>query len=71
MKVYSAKRKTFLETHRLCQVCEARPSCDVHHVQGRLGGAYLNENTWLAVCRRCHDHIHFNPKESREKGLLK
>lgn len=73
-RVYSAKRKQFLEDHRYCQVevvCMASTATDVHHVEGRLGGNYLDEKTWLSTCRRCHDWIHSHPKEARASGVLK
>lgn len=66
---YSKKRKTFLRLRPICQRCEKKPSRDVHHVKGRYGSAYLDEHTWLAVCRACHDWIHQHPREAREQGL--
>lgn len=45
-------------------------STDVHHIAGR-GINYLNEDTWLATCRPCHDRIHREPIWAREKGYLK
>jgi hypothetical protein len=49
--------------------CTGR-SEDVHHKAGRTGTNYLDEETWLATCRRCHDWIHEHPNKAREKGLL-
>ena len=82
---YSRKRKAFLEEHPDCNVwfpawvqgmgywampvCE-RKSTDVHHKAGRLGGNYLDETTWLPVCRACHNWIHTNPNAARALGLL-
>lgn len=43
---------------------------DVHHLKGRLDGNYLDDLTWLPVCRKCHDWIHAHPKEARELHLL-
>lgn len=43
---------------------------DVHHMKGRLDGNYLDDLTWLPVCRSCHDWIHTHPKEARALGLL-
>jgi len=51
-----------------CPGCFA-PSEDVHHKAGR-GRFYLRVETWLAVCRECHDWIHHNGTEARAKGLL-
>jgi hypothetical protein len=68
---YNARKSAFLKARPKCQRCYKARSKDVHHVHGRLGGAYLNTNTWLAVCRQCHDWIHQHPKEARALGLLR
>lgn len=60
----------------LCEVgaaesqCEGRlPALHVHHVKGR--GPHLNDpDTYLGVCRNCHDHIENNRKWARERGYL-
>lgn len=70
---YSRLRITFLAAHPKCQArlaCKRGHSRDIHHVHGR-GSNLLKPETWLAVCRRCHDAIHDNPKAARELGLLK
>ena len=69
-KVYAAKRKAFLAARPKCQVCWKAKSKDVHHRAGRHSGNYLNESTWLAVCRHDHDWIHAHPKEARANGWL-
>lgn len=77
-KEYLKKRKAYLAANPYCEalalhglyVCEIK-SCDVHHIAGRRGGNLLNEDTWLPVCRPCHDFIHSHPKESKEMGWLK
>jgi hypothetical protein len=69
-KEYAAKRTAFLARRPKCQVCWKAKSKDVHHKAGRYAGNYLNEETWIAVCRHCHDHIHAHPKEARARGLL-
>ena len=90
-KIYSQKRKAFLEAHPLCQahgmimVCLGfrhnttdyytglqadRRSTDIHHVKRRIGANYLDEKTWLAVCRWSHNWIHANPKDAKSLGLL-
>jgi len=75
---YRKQRKRFLEERPYCEalmnamglcVCEIR-ACDVHHRAGRLNGNYLNEATWLPVCRPCHNAIHKHPKEAKAIGLL-
>ena len=78
---YLKRRKAFLETKRICYAgpfldhwgvphdCHIAAK-DVHHRAGRLGGNFLDESTWLPVCRPCHDWIHSHPKEARQLGLL-
>jgi 4-alpha-glucanotransferase len=67
---YSVRRKAFLEAHPRCQRCDSFRSQDVHHKKGRLGGNLLDQGTWVALCRSCHDWIHAHPKYSRSIGLL-
>ena len=70
-KIYLAKRRRFLSANPVCEKCKHEKSRDVHHVCGRYGGNYLNEMTWLALCRTCHRWIHDHPKEARERGWLR
>lgn len=70
MRLYGEKRKAFLKLYPVCHVCGKKKSVDVHHMRGRLGGALLDDATWAAVCRICHDHIHAHPSEARAKGWL-
>lgn len=68
---YRTLRRIFLIAHRVCETgaC-SRAADDVHHKAGR--GKNLNRvDTWLAVCRTCHDWIHAHPNEARTRGLLK
>ncbi len=39
-------------------------------MNGRNGERLLDVDYFMAVCRDCHQYIHNNPKESREKGWL-
>ncbi len=68
-KIYSKKSKLFLETKMLCEVkgCRNR-SEDVHHRAGRVGGLYLDESKWLAVCRAHHSYIETHPVWAKEEG---
>jgi hypothetical protein len=75
--LYRQKREAFLKAHPVCQVARYIPglnprakSKDIHHTAGRYGGAYLDESTWLAVCREAHDWIHAHPREARARGWL-
>lgn len=73
---YSKKRVPFLEQHSRCQasltgIC-THYSTDVHHTKGgsERGISFLDQESWLAVCRACHQWIHEHPRQAREMGLL-
>lgn len=76
---YSVLRKQYLKDHPVCEHCiEMYPDQDrrhlkaieIHHTAYR--GKNTNDtSTWLAVARKCHNWIHANPKEARERGFLK
>jgi hypothetical protein len=69
MNIYSEARRKFLQGAP-CRIQGClRPACDLHHVKGR-GQFFLDESTWLAVCRVHHDWIHQNPAEARKQWLL-
>jgi hypothetical protein len=71
MSVYEKKRVAFLALHQYCQAslpdCNARAT-DVHHMAGR-GENHNNMDTWLAVCRTCHQWIETNPAKARAMGF--
>ena len=75
LKLYKGLREDYLKEHPMCAVCDTKASQDVHHKAGR-GPNMLEVDTWLAVCRQCHDDIHFGsmrgkgPKWARENGYL-
>ena len=69
---YSKKRKAFLALNNLCQA-KVVPTCsvtatDVHHKAGR-GSNHNNINTWLAVCRNCHQWIEEHPNDAKSLNL--
>lgn len=71
MTVYEKKRTAFLALHRICQA--SLPGCgvtstDVHHKAGR-GENHNNMDTWLAVCRSCHNWIENNPSKAKTLGF--
>lgn len=74
-KEYSKARLSFLATLPLCEVCtkvkmdQRNKSTDIHHKKGR-GKFYLDQDSWLAVCRPCHDRIHSNPIWARENNYI-
>ena len=70
-RIYARQASAFKKAHPVCQVCYCSPTADVHHTAGRYGGNYLEESTWLAVCRECHNKIHDNPIRARALGWLK
>ena len=69
---YSRLRKKFLAKYPACEAkldgCN-KISTDVHHKAGR-GKNFLNVDTWLPVCRNCHDIIHKYPEFARMNGLM-
>lgn len=77
---YAKLRRAFLKTHPVCLACDAihraepahraKPSTDVHHMNGRVGRLLCFTDYWLPVCRKCHDWIGAHPKEARNLGLL-
>ena len=71
-RIYSTKRKKFLEENPMCQAhlpgC-AGPSCQVHHKKGRIGSLYLDIEYWLAVDDSCHKWIENHPIEAKEMGF--
>lgn len=69
-RIYSRRRQLFLDAHSVCQLCHGAASRDIHHREGRAGARYLDETTWLALCRECHDAIHQSPNAARKSGLL-
>ena len=68
MREYNRLRRQFLDDNPNCEVCRKRTD-DVHHMAGR-GINYLDVDTWLSVCRACHNKIHARPSWAREKGYL-
>ena len=65
---YSKKRKEYFMLHHFCEVCN-EPACDIHH-KARRGKNLNNQDTWMAVCRKCHNKIESNGKWARENGYL-
>lgn len=70
--LYTVLRESYLKHNQFCKA--GLPGCqinatDVHHKKLR-GNYYLDESTFLPVCRICHNFIHANPILSRELGFL-
>jgi hypothetical protein len=73
-KIYNSDVDTWIEENPNCKAmligCTGLTS-ERHHVSGR--GINTNKKeTWLPVCRNCHDQIHnvLSAEVRREKGLL-
>lgn len=41
---------------------------DIHHKAGR-GEYMLDQSTYMAVCRNCHQWIELHPIEAKQKGF--
>lgn len=70
-QVYSITRRQFLTSHPYCTArldgC-TNHATDVHHKAGR-SKHYMNQATWLAVCRSCHQWIELHPVEAKAAGF--
>lgn len=68
---YAVLRKKYLESHAMCEAhlsgCSTYAT-DIHHKAGR-GQYMLDETTYLAVCRTCHQYIELHPNEAKEMGF--
>lgn len=42
----------------------------IHHIAGRGGPDPHRLENLLAVCHRCHQHIHLHPRESYDRGWM-
>lgn len=76
---YLKLRKSFLREHRYCEArfilrqvghyrCQLMAR-DVHHSRGR-GPHLCNAESFVAVCRCCHDFMHQHPGKARAVGLI-
>jgi hypothetical protein len=67
---YSKQRIEFLLNNPMCHAkifnCTLG-STEIHHKKGR-DKYHLDIDTWLAVCRNCHNWIEHNPEEAIELG---
>jgi hypothetical protein len=65
---YMELRKKYLMDNPMCHAhlhCCSERSTDVHHKKGR-GKYYLIIETWISLCRPCHQYIEMNPDFSKE-----
>jgi len=66
-------RLMYLRAHPLCQVCSERglvvPAVLVHHATPLSeGGARLDADNFVAVCRACHEAIHGPERWTRREA---
>lgn len=73
MAQYKPMRLEFLKLYPKCQFegCECK-SIEVHHKYSGKDRSkfYLDDSTWMAICRKHHAWIHAYPKQSRSMGYL-
>lgn len=67
-KIYSQLRKKHLEANPYCKVCGI-PATDLHHAK-RRGKHYLDEKSYVSLCRLHHQRAHDNPTWAKEMGLF-
>jgi hypothetical protein len=69
--LYSVLRETYLKANPFCKAklhgCQINAT-DVHHMAGR-GKFMLDQTTFLAVCRICHNQIEENPVMAKAMGF--
>ena len=69
--LYSVLRETYLKSNPFCKAklhgCQINAT-DVHHMAGR-GKFMLDQSTFLAVCRICHNQIEENPVMAKAMGF--
>lgn len=71
LKHYSVLRRAYLADHPECEVCGARAT-DIHHMLPRSQGGKLCDVTiFLALCRRCHQLAHDNPKWAYKNNVTR
>lgn len=80
--LYRKRKEEYLSKVGCCEICKCNPTftLDLHHKAGRSGSSLnaegvmernlVNSNTFMALCRPCHDQVHKFPKMARENGYL-
>jgi 5-methylcytosine-specific restriction endonuclease McrA len=67
-KEYASVRREYLLSNPRCGVCGGGAT-DIHH-KSKRGKNLSNKDTFMAVCRICHNRIHDNPAWAKEMGYL-
>lgn len=75
-KIYKQMRDKFMQEHPICQGLGKIKGCniqstDLHHAQGRVGKNFIDETTFVALCRNCHEFVEGNPEIAKELKLSK
>jgi len=72
-RLYTILRRKYMEQHPNCQIkttgCTTIGT-EIHHTAGR-GINTNNVDTWLTVCRNCHNTVHLNSTWARANNYLK
>ena len=66
MQQYKELREEYLKAHPICEVCNAKPSAEIHHKKKRHGDNLFKH--FLAVDRECHIKVEENPQWAYEQG---
>ncbi len=71
MVEYHKVRLKYLNQNKNCEYegCKNKAT-EIHHMRERHGDRLTDSEYFMAICRTCHQTIHANPKESRDKGYL-
>lgn len=58
-RAYTELRKRLLKERPYCEIDGTLPSEDLHHIKGRRGDLYLDEDNILCLSRKMHNMVHF------------
>ena len=66
LKQYSQARREHFALNPYCAICGC-DATDIHHMAKR-GKNLCNKDTFLSLCRQCHQKAHDNPALAKENG---
>jgi hypothetical protein len=65
---YRTQRLEFLKENPQCGKCGEKAT-EIHHKKGR--GVHTNDvESFMSICRTCHEWVHLNPKYAKALGYL-
>ncbi len=67
---YTFKKREFLKLNPKCAVYPHLQAIDIHHIRGKIGDLFLNEDYWLPVSRAGHNWIHENMIDAQKLGFV-